>query len=50
VIGYTPQEVNDMSVWQFLAATEGWRKAHDPDGDKELSVAEADDLWDWIRG
>lgn len=38
-----------MSVWQFLAATEGYRKAHDPDGDKELSVSEADELWEWIK-
>lgn len=49
VIGWTPQQVNEQSLWQFLAATEGYREAHNPDGDKELSVSEADELWDWIN-
>jgi hypothetical protein len=38
-----------MSVWQFLAAVEGYRQAHDPDAGKELSSQEVDDLWDWLQ-
>jgi len=50
VLGFTPQDVGKMSVWQFRAAVEGYRKAHDPDAGKGLSEAEADDLFDWIGG
>ena len=32
-----------------LAAVDGYRAAHDPDGDKGLSDAEADDLWAWVQ-
>jgi hypothetical protein len=48
-MGFTPQDVNRMSVWQYMAAMEGYRQAHDPDAAKELSGSEADELWEWLR-
>lgn len=27
-MGFTPAEVGAMSLWQFMACAEGWRKAH----------------------
>ncbi|ASY68902.1 hypothetical protein [Sinorhizobium fredii] len=38
-----------MSMWQLAAALEGYAKANDPEAAKELSPAEADDLWDWMQ-
>lgn len=30
-MGFTPAEVDDMSIWQFWACGEGYRKAHNPE-------------------
>jgi hypothetical protein len=49
-MGFSPQEVDRMSPWQFMAALEGFVSAHDPDGDKRLSDSEKDDLWQWLQG
>lgn len=49
-MGFTPQQVNAMSVWQFRAAFEGFIAANDPDAGKKLSEVEADDLFEWIQG
>lgn len=41
----SPQDVDRMSMWQFFAMVEGMT-------DKEegaLSVAEADEIWDWLK-
>jgi hypothetical protein len=48
-MGFTPQQVNEMSIWQFMAAVEGYAKHHSPDGDKQLTSKEKDELWDWIE-
>lgn len=29
-MGYTPAEVDDMTLWQFSACAEGYRAAHSP--------------------
>ena len=39
-----------MSVWQFAAAVDGWVKAHDANGDKRMSQAEKDDIWELVNG
>lgn len=49
MIGFSPQQVNEMSMWQFMEAVDGYIKANDPDASKELSAAEADDLWAWMQ-
>lgn len=27
-MGFTPREVDDMSLWEFVACCDGWRDAH----------------------
>lgn len=38
-----------MSIWQFVAAMEGYAEAHDPEAQQGLSSQEADDLWNWLQ-
>lgn len=47
-MGFSPQQVDAMSMWQFMAAAEGYVKANSG-GENELSSAEVDELWDWIN-
>ncbi len=47
-MGFSPQQVRAMSVWQFSAAWEGFVAANSPE-DHGLSEKEADDLWSWIE-
>lgn len=47
-MGYTPQEVRAMSVWQYMAALEGYNAANTPEEDKGLTKAEEDDLAEWL--
>lgn len=49
-MGFTPQDVRRMSMWSFFAAREGYIRANDPDAGKELSEAEAEELWSWVQG
>lgn len=37
-----------MSLWQFMAAVEGYAEAHDPKAGDRLSDREKDELADWI--
>lgn len=39
-----------MSVWQYLAALDGYIKANSSDDSKSLSKREQDELWDWLQG
>lgn len=43
IIGFTPQQVNDMSLWQWMTVMNGYVAAHSPEN-KGLSDDEADDL------
>ncbi|MCF6126068.1 gene transfer agent family protein [Mesorhizobium sp. M7A.F.Ca.CA.001.07.2.1] len=47
VMGYSPQQVNGMSIWQFHAVVEGFRKSQSG-SDRQLSEADKDALWDWL--
>ncbi|GLU29468.1 hypothetical protein Brsp01_47010 [Brucella sp. NBRC 12950] len=38
-----------MSMWQYMAALDGYIKANTPDEPGKLSDSEKDDLWDWIK-
>lgn len=38
-----------MSLWQFGAAVEGYRKAHDPKAEAEITSQEEDALWAWMN-
>lgn len=50
VMGFSPQQVDQMSMWQFMATADGYAKANDPTGGKGLSPGEEDDLWSFISG
>lgn len=47
-MGYTPQEVNAMSMWQWQAALNGFIAANTPKDSGKLSDSEADELFAWI--
>ena len=49
VMGMTPAEVDRTSIWKFMAAADGFAKANDPNSGKDLSPAEADELWSWMQ-
>lgn len=49
-MGFSSSDARVMSLWQFLAAWEGYVQANSTDEDKKLSVKEADELWNWIEG
>ncbi|UGX87124.1 hypothetical protein [Phyllobacterium meliloti] len=48
MMGFTPQEVNAMSIWQFMAALDGYEKANSSGEDKKLTEQEKDELFEWI--
>jgi hypothetical protein len=35
-------------MWQFMAAVEGYVKAHTPD-DGNLTDSEINDVWEWLQ-
>ncbi|MFI0844434.1 hypothetical protein [Mesorhizobium sp. IMUNJ 23232] len=49
-MGFTPQQVNEMSIWQFMAAWDGYVEANDPEAGARMSEAEAEDVWRWMQG
>ena len=48
-MGFTPQQVDEMSMWQFQSAAEGFTRANDPNAAKELTAAETEDLWKFVQ-
>ncbi|MGY3607675.1 MULTISPECIES: hypothetical protein [unclassified Bradyrhizobium] len=40
----TPQQINQMSMWQFWAMVAGAMEESN-----SLSQAEADDIWEWLK-
>lgn len=48
-MGISPADVGRISLWQYLAAVEGYAAAHDPEGNGKLSSQEEDDLWTWLQ-
>lgn len=48
VMGFSPEAVGDLSLWQFAAAVEGYVDANSQD-DGALSNQEVEDLWSWIQ-
>ncbi|MGV3649840.1 MAG: hypothetical protein ACO1OK_00310 [Devosia sp.] len=47
-IGFSPQQVDKMSVWQFAAAVNGYAAANAPPRKGQLSEVEKDMIFDWI--
>ncbi len=48
VLGFTPRDIKEMSMWEFMAALEGYVKANSAD-DGKMSSAEVDDVWKWMQ-
>lgn len=48
-MGFTPQQIGRMSVWQYLAAVDGFIAANNPDAAKSLSASESDELFEWLE-
>ena len=48
-MGLTPQQVNDMSMWQYFAALHGYIDANTPKDGNKLTDSQADELFDWIE-
>jgi hypothetical protein len=38
-----------MSMWQFMAAVDGWIKANTSDDKKTLSRTEVNDVWEYLK-
>lgn len=52
-MGWTPAQVDSCSLWQFLAARDGWIAANTPDQSKPPTAAEHDAMvekWSPIAG
>jgi hypothetical protein len=47
-MGFSPQQVNAMSVFEYMAALDGFIKANGQ-ADKTLSDREKDELWEWVQ-
>ena len=47
-MGFSPREVDAMSMWQFQAALEGYLKANTAEDAGALSDAEKNDLAEWL--
>ncbi|QWY83571.1 tail tube protein [Rhizobium phage RHph_X2_26] len=48
IMGFTPDQVNNMSIWQFVAAWDGYAKHHSGDKQK-MSDKESDELFGWLK-
>lgn len=46
-MSFTPQQINEMSMWQFLAAVDGYVRAQG--GEDKMSSKEADELYAWLQ-
>lgn len=46
MIGFTPQDIDGMSMWQFQAAVTGYSAQFDDGG---MTESEATDLFDWLQ-
>lgn len=49
-MGFSPQQINAMSMFQYFAALDGFIAANSADEDKKLTQDEKDELWEWIDG
>lgn len=47
-IGWPVSEVKQSSMWEFMAAVDGYVKANSPD-DGKLSAGDVDDVWQWMQ-
>lgn len=44
-MGLSPTQVLRLSVFEYLAALDGFSEANDPDGHKRLTEEEKNEIW-----
>ena len=47
-MGFSPQQVRAMSMFQYFAALDGFVAANSPE-DKGMTKQEEDELWAWLE-
>lgn len=49
-MGFTPAQVGEMSLWQFMACVDGWARANSPEAAKrsndEVDMTGVQELYD----
>ncbi|MDX0230242.1 hypothetical protein GOC14_06735 [Sinorhizobium meliloti] len=49
-MGFSPRDVDQMSIWEFMAAVDAWHKANSVETDSgNLSNRDADEIWEWMQ-
>lgn len=41
-MGFTPQQIGAMSLWQFMACADGWARANSPEAAKRTNEDQSD--------
>lgn len=41
-MGFTPQQIGAMSLWQFMACADGWARANSPEAAKRANDDQSD--------
>ncbi len=50
VMGFSPQAINAMSLWQLITIIDGWNAHHAPaDEQASLTSSETEELWEFIK-
>ncbi len=47
-MGFTPQQINAMSMWQYFAALNGYIAANSSAESKKMTTEQAEELLDWV--
>lgn len=48
-MGFSPAEVKAMSVFEYLAALDGFSEANNPEQPGKLSEVEKEELFEWLQ-
>jgi hypothetical protein len=48
VLGFTPRQVDEMTLWEFAAICDGYAKANNPDYKDSMSDSEFDEIVDFL--
>ncbi|MAM13021.1 MAG: hypothetical protein CML23_21735 [Rhizobiaceae bacterium] len=50
-MGFSPQQVDAMSVWQFSAALDGYIKANSAEENSQtkLTDGQVEEIWTWLQ-
>lgn len=49
VMGWTVDDVKRASMWEFMAALDGYIAHHSSEEDGKLSAGDVDDVWAWMQ-